>query len=353
MAGKNVNTKRMPIEFGSRVPTPQRVAPSAERGGLRNFWITVVAGWLVLAAAGLLYARVKSIPLSAALPVLAAILIEYPFYLVPGFEAVRAWLEDRLRLLQLAALLTVSAVLPYLVFALGTGQFAWVSLLQLGALALVVSLWYVILPSSPVVDVSFLLLLAAVLLRKYFDPIYPPPVAALKGVSVLGHVTLVYLAAIVLLSVRRVRGVGFGFLPTRAEWVVGVRHFLYFLPIGFPLALWLGQIHLDHPNWLWWRLLGTFLGILWVVALSEDFFFWGLIYQWMGQWSGHRELSHFLTAVLFGLVHLPFRGFPNWRFALLAGVMGWFCGRAYTRAGSIRAAMVTHALVVALRSVVL
>ncbi len=285
-------------------------------------------------------------------PVLAAFLLEYPFYLVPGFEAVRSWAELRLRPLFLAACLTLSAVLPYLVFSLGTGQFSGKALLELGALALAVSLWYVVLPRHTLVDLGFLALLAAVLLCKYFDPIYPPPVPQLKGISVLGHVALVYQAAIVLLVLRRVRGVGFGFVPTRLEWAIGVQHFLYFLPIGFPLALWLGQIHLDQPNWLWWRLIGTFFGILWVVALSEDFFFWGLIYPWMGQWSGNRRLAHFATAVLFALVHLPFGGFPNWRYALLVGVMGWFCGRAYDRAGSIRAAMVTHALVVTLRAVV-
>jgi uncharacterized protein len=46
-------------------------------------------------------------------------------------------------------------------------------------------------------------------------------------------------------------------------------------------------------------------------------------------------------------VHLWFRTFPNWRWAVLAGVLGWFCGRARNQAHSIRAGMVTHALAVA------
>ncbi len=45
--------------------------------------------WAALAVAGGWYARVKSIPLAAALPVIAAFLIAYPFYLVTGFPAMR------------------------------------------------------------------------------------------------------------------------------------------------------------------------------------------------------------------------------------------------------------------------
>jgi membrane protease YdiL (CAAX protease family) len=51
--------------------------------------------------------------------------------------------------------------------------------------------------------------------------------------------------------------------------------------------------------------------------------------------------------VVFGLVHLWFREFPNWQFAVIAGVAGVFYGLAYVASGGIRAAMVTHALVVA------
>ena len=43
-------------------------------------------------------------------------------------------------------------------------------------------------------------------------------------------------------------------------------------------------------------------------------------------------------------MHLPFGRFPNWRFALLAGIAGLFYGRAYAKSGGIRAAMVAHAL---------
>ena len=53
-----------------------------------------------------------------------------------------------------------------------------------------------------------------------------------------------------------------------------------------------------------------------------------------------------LASVLFGLAHLAFRPFPNWRFAIVGGIAGVFYGLAFLQARSVRASMVTHALVV-------
>jgi membrane protease YdiL (CAAX protease family) len=52
-----------------------------------------------------------------------------------------------------------------------------------------------------------------------------------------------------------------------------------------------------------------------------------------------------IAAALFGLVHLPLRKFPNWRFAIVAAALGIFCGLSLLKARSVRASMVTHALV--------
>ena len=72
--------------------------------------------------------------------------------------------------------------------------------------------------------------------------------------------------------------------------------------------------------------------------MSEEFFFRGVM---------QPKLGLVATSIVFGLVHLPFREFPNWKHVLVATVLGLFCGRAYQKTGSIRAPIVTHALVVA------
>jgi membrane protease YdiL (CAAX protease family) len=91
--------------------------------------------------------------------------------------------------------------------------------------------------------------------------------------------------------------------------------------------------------------LGEFAGILWVVALSEEFLFRGLLQQWFEQWTGSSAAALILASILFGGAHLGFHGlFPNWRFALVAALFGLCCGLAWRESRSIQAGMVTHAL---------
>jgi len=308
---------------------------------LGRFRAALLAGWMALSAGGLLYARLKGIPAEAALPLLAAFLLEFPFYLAPGFPEVR----ERLKV-GLPWMLVASFVAPYVVYATATGQFRWWGLVQLAALATALSLWYKILPPVLLADTAFLALAAAVVLRGYFNSIYTSPIAGLH-IEILGHLALTRLCAMVMLVERRVADMGFGFLPNLEEWKTGARHFVYFLAAGIPLA-WATRLVHWAPFMPWWKIGATFLGMLWVVALSEEFFFRGLLQQWLSDWTGKPALALVCASILFGAAHLGFREFPNWRFALLAAVAGWFYGRAYQQARSIRASMVTHALVVTL-----
>jgi membrane protease YdiL (CAAX protease family) len=68
--------------------------------------------------------------------------------------------------------------------------------------------------------------------------------------------------------------------------------------------------------------------------------------QWIGKWIGSEIAGLLLASLLFGAVHLWFRGFPNWRLAIMAAFAGVFYGMAFRQTKSIRASMVTHALVV-------
>lgn len=247
---------------------------------------------------------------------------------------------------RLPVLLVVSFVAPYVIYASNTGQFRWPAFAQLAALATALSLWYEVLPPAPLADAVFLALVAAVVLRGYLDSIYTSPLAGLH-LEILGYLALRRLCFMVMLVGRRVPGIGFGFVPSLAEWKIGVRHFIYFLIVGIPLA-WVTRLVRVGPGMPIWKIAGIFLGVLWVVALPEEFFFRGLLQQWMTAWTGRPAVALAGASILFGAVHLGFRGFPNWRFALAAAVAGWFYGRAYQQAGSIRASMVTHALVVTL-----
>jgi hypothetical protein len=306
-----------------------------------GFRAALLIGWIALGAAGLLYARAKGIPDWAALPVLAAFLAEYPFYLVTGFVTLR----ERFSGARLPVFLLAGAVLPYLICCLGAIPFEWGSLVRLAALALAIGLWFLVLPRKPVFDLAFLAFLGYVELGRYFDGIYPTPYPKVQA-KILGNLALIQAAVMSLLVARRIREPGFGFVPNRREWRAGILNYFYFLPVGFALVLALHATHFVTPKPVWY-VAATFLGFLWVAGLVVQFYFNGVLRQWLEDAGCSPMLALAVVSVLFGAVHLWFRGFPNWRWAPIAAALCWFCGRACDRAGSIRAGTVTHALVVA------
>jgi membrane protease YdiL (CAAX protease family) len=207
-----------------------------------------------------------------------------------------------------------------------------------------VSFWYVALPAAPASDAAFLVAVAAVYLSKIFDRIYLSPVPKLS-ISVLGHLMLIRTAALAVLIFRENVKAEFRFLPNRAEWLAGLRWFGMMLPI-IGLAYWglrLVQLR-PHPNLLG---IGIFPLILWVVALSEEFFFRGLLQQWLEQWTGNSNQALIVASLVFGAAHLGFhRTFPNWRWAIVAAILGLFCGLAWRKSRTVQAPMVAHALIV-------
>jgi len=316
-----------------------------------GFRAALLAGWAVLGVAGIVFARAKGIPLAAALPVVAAFLAEYPFYLVAGFPAARQRLANilvgyRSRMAHaLPAILTASLVLPYLLCTLGGIPFDALALVRLASLGLAIGLWYAILPATALFDAAFLALIGWVTLGHYFDAIYPRFFG--QHLEALGSVGLLHVMALTLMLQRPIRETGWGFWPNGREWTIGARHYVFFLLVGGPLAMALGATHLAAHAAPWWIVVAMFFGALWVSSLAEEFLFRGVLQQWIEDWTGNARAALLLTSLVFGLAHLWFRGFPNWRWVPVAAVLGWMCGHARNQAGSIRASVVTHALVVA------
>src|ERR1700716_2935003 len=110
---------------------------------LKGFLLTLGAGWILLSGAGVYFARSKGIAPAVAAPIVAAFLLEYAFYLVPGFSGLRTWLAVRIPVRLLALYLALSALAPYLLHSLATGQFRVQSAMRLAALVLAISFWYV------------------------------------------------------------------------------------------------------------------------------------------------------------------------------------------------------------------
>lgn len=277
-------------------------------------------------------------------------MVEIALYLVPGFAASRAWIEaiepPPLRALVIALL----SLPPYLIYSLGTGTFHWRSFALLAGIATVASAWYVLSSKHFYSDVLFLGFFAAVVLLRVFPRIFIE-LAPHATAGVLGQLMWIRTGILAVLTLRSLAGTGFGFIPARKDWSIGIQHFLLFIPVAAVSAM---AIHFARPHaahGAWWKVAAqfalTFAGILWVVALWEEFFCRGMLQQILARRLNSTVAGLLVTSVLFGLSHLPFRAFPNWRFATMAALAGLFYGWAFLRAGSVRASMVTHALVVA------
>jgi uncharacterized protein len=304
--------------------------------------------WAACAIAGLLYAHQQNIPQSTALAVLPAFLLEATFYYALAVDKVRKRIES-LAPLTVACALTVAAMAPYLAASVALGSFQSRSALILLALSTLASFWYVFATKNVFFDIVFLALMAAVMLMHVFPQLYISPHPKLP-LSALGQAMWVRTGVFVMLAVRKVPGVGFGLWPDRRQWKVGVLYYLAFLAVAVGIAWWIGFAKPHWPTWGWPKtsllVIGTFFGVLWVLALGEEFFFRGLLQQWMGKWLGNEYLGLFVTSLLFGAAHLWFHAFPNWKFAIMAAIAGVFYGMAFRQTKSIRTSMVTHALVV-------
>lgn len=249
----------------------------------------------------------------------------------------------------LAGLMTVSGAVPYCIAALGTGSFSWRSLVTLLGLAGSASFWYLFAGRRTLADVGFLALMAAVYLSKIFNTIYITP-APKVTLSILGVALWIRIGMMACLSIRKMGGIHFGFFPRLQEWKIGVIHYFGFLPFGYFVGNYFGLLHRQTGTpALNVALLAimTFLGTLWVLAAMEEFFFRGVLQQMIRRETNNDFAAIVITAVIFGLAHLPYgHAFPNWKMAVMAGIHGVVLGHAYLQAGSVRAPMVTHALVV-------
>jgi len=303
--------------------------------------------WAACAIAASLYAAQQHIPLSKAFAVLPAFLLEATFYYALASERLRGRLE-KFPKAGMAVGLTLAAVAPYAASYLALGGFSWRAFWTIAALAATASFWFVFLPPRPAVDLFFLIFIAAVWISRVLHPFYPHflriPLEAL--LQLMWFRTGLF----AMVSIRRVQSIGFGFWPRKREWLVGSIWFAIFLPLAAALGWWLGFFGRPRIPAGWERAsllaIGTFFGALWVLSLGEEFFFRGLLQQWMVRWMKSEWAGWIAASILFGAAHLWFRVFPNWRIAALATLLGLCCGAAFRATRSIRASMVTHALAV-------
>jgi membrane protease YdiL (CAAX protease family) len=312
--------------------------PPQRREPLIAYLASVAVGWIAMLAAGWEYAHIKGIPTGIALPIIAAFLLELPLYLAPFFAGARA-AAGRIPRWTFAALLALTAVLPYLAYSIPTHCFTGLDLYRLGGLAITLAFWYLVLPKAVWSDLLFLIAPAAIMITKVFKQIYVSPLPHVP-LDILGKLMLIHLAALAILVQRGLGGVKPGLIPTRREAWIGARNFLLFVPVGFAMVALLHLKLRPSPLPVWYAA-PVFLGVYIAVAFPEEFAFRGILQQHLSRGLG-IWMGLLLTSILFGLAHLNFGNvYPNWHMVELAGVAGLFYGWSYLESGSIRASMLT------------
>lgn len=314
---------------------------------MRQFLIALLVVWTAACIAAYLYSTQQHIPAGAVAALLPALLLELGLYLATGFQAARRQFELLGSRSVRAGLLTAGAVIPHALASTALHAFSFPSLLLLVVLAGIACFWYAGLKRGPAADFAFLVFMAAVYLSRVFHWIYPH-VTPRISLDFMGHLMWVRVGIMAILSIRGFENIKFGFMPSRAEWRVGAQLYAFCLPVA-GLAGWaFNSLHLHLPPVAWWKyaaiIVGTFAGMLWVVAVGEEFFFRGFLQQLLSRGLGSEAAGLAIASALFGLAHLKYRFFPNWPMVVMAAILGLFCGLAFVRARSIRAAMVTHAL---------
>jgi membrane protease YdiL (CAAX protease family) len=262
------------------------------------------------------------------------------------FNGARNFQEKLKSLLGQAGLLLLPLLLGllFVVYLVGTGNFAWLPLV--GGLA------YIEIPAllglaargrSPGAwqDYAALVALWMPLEFGWAHALFPYPRDATHTLAILCGLNA---GIIAFLYLRDLPGVGYTIAWGRGFTAAVLVNFAIFAAIAIPLG--------EAMHFIRWApslaklnsLPLSAFGILFFTAWPEEFLFRGLLQNLLSKSLKSDRSGWILASALFGLSHIV-HGFPNWRYVLLAAIAGLFYGRAWSKTGSLTAACLVHALV--------
>jgi len=252
------------------------------------------------------------------------------------------WLAQRLRSPWSRVAFPALLGVPYLVFAFPAGTLRWPITVVVVLLPAILSAVVNSCSSSAKLvwqDAVVLGALAAVYLLRLLTPAWP----YLK-LSVLPKLYVADLALYLYIVVRKLDGVGYSLVPSRHTFLVGLREWVYFLPLGIGLGTVLRFIHFHARVPPAMSLLISVLITFLLVAVPEEMFFRGILQNLLETRLGPQG-ALVLAAVLFGLAHFNKGASFNWRYVILATIAGIFYGRAWRARRQVLASSITHTAV--------
>lgn len=240
-------------------------------------------------------------------------------------------------------------LVPYLLYALGTGSFSPGNLGRLAA--------YVAIPTLLLFpdrrgrsdrlgwrDGAAMLALAVPVSARWLRGVWTWP----QEVYFFSPLFCVVVGAYGFLVLRRLEDVGFRLGFRKRDVIDGFINFVSFAVLGIPLGYALDFIAF-RPASVTLLDFGTqFVGIYLTIAIPEELLFRGILQNQLEKtFSGRKRGLHALVvaSVVFGLAHLHHAPVPNWRYAIMAALAGMFYGNAFRMRRRISSAALTHTLV--------
>jgi uncharacterized protein len=251
------------------------------------------------------------------------------------------WLSERIvsPAYRIAAVATLA--IPYLVFAIATGQLRWSVFLFMVFLAVGAALLLHLSRSNPRLtwqDAVVLTVLVAAHLLRIFEPAWPAQFAALPKLFLIDVILYLYTV------IRPLPQMGYSLVPTIPAVRIGFREWLFFLPIGVGLGTAMHFTHF-HAHWPFAASFGLLVFATFLfVAIPEELFFRGIL-QNVVETRLRRTPALILASILFGLSHYHRGGTFDPRYILLAAIAGIFYGRAWRARHQLLAAILTHTAV--------
>ena len=284
-------------------------------------------------------------PLSAA-GIYGSFLVFLVYVIAPATSGGRLLLRRIIRGRHKALIVPALLVLPYLVYATGTNDFLWFSMLRLLGVASGVTVFYSVFPAAKasrfnLQDAIVAAFLISVVLFHLLKGIWRVP----ASLDFMTRLFVLSLGSLCWIYIRPVPDLGYKLTVHRPVLVAAGANFVLFAAIAVPLSLGLG---FTSWNPRWRGLLdfsGSYLEIFLFIAVLEEIFFRGFLQNLLSKsfqssWAGQLAASS-----VFGMFHMLHAPFPNWRYVVLASIAGWFYGSAYRSSGTLLSSALVHATV--------
>ena len=188
-------------------------------------------------------------------------------------------------------------------------------------------------------DIVVLLALAVTLELRLFSGAWP-----YNGLGSLPKIYLADVALYVYLVNRRIEGTGYSLVPRLSALLVGLREWIFFLPIVLALGFALHFISFYPRRQSIGHIVLALVVVFFLTAIPEEIFFRGILQNLM-EGSYGRRVALVLSSALFGLSHFHKGAIFNWRYVILAAIAGVFYGRAWRARRQLSASASTHTLV--------